>query len=74
MIDSEKTKDENFNKCLLLLKEQKNKCQTLQKRVNILEYESMKMSVRAAVSFHELTPRYKPGYEEIFKELKLRKP
>ena len=63
----------DYQRALILLKQQKEKVDFLSKREYELEYENQKNSVRASVAFRELTPRY-PKIEEEFKRFNLKKP
>eukprot|EP00347_Sterkiella_histriomuscorum_P022715 403337432 len=62
-----------YQKAMMLLKQQKEKVEILNNRIYELEYEAGKISVRAAVAFTEFTPRYSK-FESEFKQLKIKKP
>ena len=63
----------DYQRTLMMLRQQKEKVEHLNSRIYELEYELGKVGVRAAVAFNELTPRY-DRFEEEFKQLKIKKP
>lgn len=66
-------KEGKFTNNLLEMEKFKGKIAILEKKNEMLQEEKLKLGVRAAIGFEELTPRFK-DFEKSFTELGITKP